>query len=66
MVDNTHILIGMGGHDLINGTYSVGKWSIYYDIEFRYIHIWVNKTHLTFSYYHTKDDKLADQFQLKK
>jgi hypothetical protein len=62
----THILIGMGGHDLTKGTYAPADWSVYHDIDFGYTHIWANKTQLTFSYYHTKDDKLADQFQLKK
>ncbi|UJR29426.1 hypothetical protein I4U23_010638 [Adineta vaga] len=62
----TQVLIGMGGHDLTQGTYSDEKWSIYHDIEFGYTHIWANKTQLIFNYYHTKDDKLADQFHLNK
>jgi len=62
----TQVLIGMGGHELTEGTYSGEKWSIYHDIDFGYTQIWMNKTHLIFSYYHTQDDKLADQFQLKK
>jgi len=62
----THVLIGMGGHDLSHGNYSRAEWSVYHDIEFGYTHIRANKTQLTFSYYHTKDDKLTDQFQLNK
>ncbi|CAF3281630.1 unnamed protein product [Rotaria socialis] len=62
----TQVLIGMGGHDLTYGSYSNVDWSVYHDIYFGYTHINVNKTHLTFSYYHTEDDKLIDQFQLKK
>ncbi|CAF4141426.1 unnamed protein product [Adineta steineri] len=62
----THVLIGMAGYDLTHGTYSGEKWSIYHDEEFGYTHIWANRTCLIFNYYHTKDDKLADQFQIIK
>jgi hypothetical protein len=62
----TQVLIGMGGHDLTYGNYSNVPWSIYHDIQFGYTHIWANKTHLTFTYYHTSDDQIADQFHLKK
>ncbi|CAF0977712.1 unnamed protein product [Adineta ricciae] len=62
----TQVLIGMGGHDLTYGNYSGAAWSVYHDIEFGYTHIKANRTHLTFSYYHTEDDRLVDQFQLKK
>ena len=62
----THVLIGMGGHELTNGFYLPIQWSIYHDIQFGYTHISANKTYLTFNYHHTSDDKIADQFYLNK
>jgi len=62
----THVLIGMGGHDLSHGTYSGAKWSIYHDIEFGYTHIKANKTHLAFTYHHTSNDKIIDRLHLNK
>ena len=62
----TQVLIGMGGHDLSEGTYEHVDWSIYHDIQFGYTHLSVNKTHLAFYYHHSVDDKIIDQFTLKK
>ena len=62
----THVLIGMAGQDLDNGTYSGAEWSIYHDQEFGYTQLWANQTYLHFTYYHNIDDALADQFTLQK
>ena len=56
----------MGGHDLSEGTYEHVDWSIYHDIQFGYTHLSLNKTHLAFYYHHSVDDKIVDQFTLKK
>ncbi|CAF3874811.1 unnamed protein product [Rotaria sordida] len=60
------LLIDMSGHYLTYGSYYDIQWSIYHDIYFGYTHVHANKTYLTFNYYHSEDDKLSDQFQLKK
>jgi acid phosphatase type 7 len=63
----THILMGMGGHDLSYGSYLDEPWSIFHDIQFGYTHLSANRTHLNFYYYHTfADDQPADHFQLEK
>jgi len=62
----TNVLIGMGGHDLSNGTYAQVDWSIYRDIAFGYTHLVVNKTHLEFTYHHSNDDVIHDHFILNK
>jgi len=62
----TEVLIGMGGHDLSNGTYSHVDWSVYHDIAYGYTHIQINKTHLEFNYHHTANDKIFDHFILNK
>ncbi|CAF1228146.1 unnamed protein product [Rotaria sordida] len=62
----TQVLIDMGGHYFTYGSYYDIQWIIYHDIYFGYTHVHANKTYLTFNYYHSEDDKLSDQFQLKK
>jgi hypothetical protein len=62
----TQILIAMGGHDITHENYSHVDWSVYHDIDFGYIHIWLNKTQLQFNYHHTSDDKIDDHFILNK
>ena len=62
----THVLIGMGGHDLSSGTYPHVEWSVYHDIQFGYTHIWFNETHLGFNYHHTSDNKIVDHFYINK
>jgi hypothetical protein len=62
----THVLIGMAGQNLDGAKYSGAEWSKYYDQQFGYTTIFVNQTYLNFTYYHNSDDKIADQFELKK
>ena len=67
-VDNgiVQVLIGMAGQDLDSGTYSGAEWSRYHDQQFGYTTIFANQTYLQFTYYHSKDDQIADQFTLYK
>jgi len=62
----THVLIGMAGQGLDGGKYSGAEWSRYHDQQFGYTTIFANQSYLQFSYYHDSDDKLTDQFELKK
>jgi hypothetical protein len=62
----TQVLIGMAGQDLDNGKYSDAKWSLYHDEQFGYTTIFVNQTYLHFTYYHSNDDQIADQFTIRK
>ena len=62
----THVLIGMGGHDLTYGSYLDVPWSAFHDIQFGFTSISANRTQLTFTYYHTNEDQPVDQFQLRK
>ena len=62
----THVLIGMAGHNLDFDTYTGAKWSLLHDQQFGYTQISANRTHLHFTYHHTSDDMLIDEFLLEK
>ncbi len=60
------VLIGMAGQNLETGSYTDAHWSLYHDQQFGYTTIFANQTYLHFTYYHNKDDSIADQFILQK
>lgn len=60
------VLIGMAGQDLDTGKYPDAKWSLYHDEQFGYTTIFANQTYLHFTYYHSNNDNIADQFTLQK
>ena len=62
----THVLIGMAGQTLEHGKYRPVEWSKYHDAQYGYTTIYANQTYLHFTYYHSNDDKIADQFILRK
>jgi len=62
----THVLIGMAGQNLDNGKYNPVEWTKYHDQQFGYSTLYINQTYLHFTYYHSSDDKIADQFDLHK
>lgn len=62
----THVLIGMAGYNIVNLTYEPETWSVYHDIAYGYTCIRANKTHLSFYYHHSVDDKIYDHFTLEK
>jgi hypothetical protein len=62
----THVLIGMGGYQLTNSSHAPVDWSKYHDAAYGYTHMWINKTYLEFTYYHSVDDQIYDQFSLSK
>lgn len=62
-----HALIGMAGFDLTQGTYRKADWSVYRENNnYGYVHIWANKTYLSFNYHHTSDGLRYDHFYLTK
>jgi hypothetical protein len=62
----THVLIGMSGQTLFYNPFAATEWSKYHDVQFGYTTIFANETYLRFAYYHNKDNKVADQFELRK
>ena len=62
----THVLIGMAGQNIDTGKYNHVEWSKYHDQQYGYSTLYINQTYLHFTYYHSSDDKIADQFELHK
>ena len=62
----TNVLIGMAGQNLDKGSYVTTEWSKFHDQQFGYTTIFANRTYLHFTYFHSDNDQIADQFNLQK